>query len=173
VVEGDSWSSELADQNTLRFQHKSRDYRERINLVIRRSDLRDGYEGSEILALDGNDGEDITVHFILHFDPYANLVSTADLHSILLEEITAPEPRYFANLTIDPQSLEIREDIGEMDLLATSSSPLGRGVQVSSTVSPSPRHCEPLKLKYCQSIGYNSTTYPNLLGKFFLLQPNA
>lgn len=53
VVDGDSWTTELADQNSLRFQHRARDYRERINLVIRRSDLRTSYEGSEILALDG------------------------------------------------------------------------------------------------------------------------
>lgn len=53
VINGDTWTSELADQNSLRFQHKTRDYRERINLVIRRSDLRESYEGSEVLALDG------------------------------------------------------------------------------------------------------------------------
>lgn len=49
----DKWSMDLANQNSLRFQQKSRDYRERINLLVRRSDLREAYEGSEILALDG------------------------------------------------------------------------------------------------------------------------
>lgn len=44
---------ELADQNSLRFNHKARDFRERINLIVKRSDLREAYEGSEILALDG------------------------------------------------------------------------------------------------------------------------
>ena len=53
VINGDAWTSELADQNSLRFQHKTRDYRERINLVIRRSDLKESYEGCEVLALDG------------------------------------------------------------------------------------------------------------------------
>lgn len=53
VIEGDRWTPELADQNTLRFQHRARDYRERINLIMRRSDLREPFEGSEILALDG------------------------------------------------------------------------------------------------------------------------
>lgn len=53
VTKGDAWTPELADQNSLRFQHKTRDYRERVNLVIRRSDLRESYEGSEVLALDG------------------------------------------------------------------------------------------------------------------------
>ena len=44
---------DLANQNSLRFQQKSRDYRERINLLVRRSDLKEAYDGSEILALDG------------------------------------------------------------------------------------------------------------------------
>jgi hypothetical protein len=139
--------------------------------------LRDSYEGSEILALDGSDDKNsgdnngITVHFVMHFDPdphVSRLVSTADLHSILLEEITARQPKYFTNISVDPQSLEIKEDVGDMtNLMATSSSPLGRDPHVSSTSTPSPRHCEPLRLKYCQSIGYNTTTYPNLLGMLF------
>lgn len=44
---------DLADHKSQRFQSKGRDYRERINLVIRRSDLREAFERSEILALDG------------------------------------------------------------------------------------------------------------------------
>lgn len=53
MVLNDKWSMELSNQNSMRFQQKSRDYRERINLTLRRSDLREAYEGSEILALDG------------------------------------------------------------------------------------------------------------------------
>lgn len=53
ITAGDAWTPELADQNSLRFQHKQRDYRERINLVVRRSELRDAFDGSEVLALDG------------------------------------------------------------------------------------------------------------------------
>lgn len=53
MVLNDKWSMDLANQNSLRFQHKARDFRERMNLVVRRSDLREAYEGSEILALDG------------------------------------------------------------------------------------------------------------------------
>lgn len=52
-VLNDKWSMDLANQNSLRFQQKARDYRERINLLLRRSDLKEAYDGSEILALDG------------------------------------------------------------------------------------------------------------------------
>ncbi|GAB0099413.1 uncharacterized protein DMENIID0001_152690 [Sergentomyia squamirostris] len=169
VTRGDSWQPELADQNSLRFQHHARDYRERINLVLRRSDLREVYEGCEILALDGiDDRDDLTVHFILHFDPYRGLVSAADLHAIFTEEFESKRPRYFANLSIDPGSLDFKEMMGGFDdLLGTSSSPLGRKDDVdnsSITEKPPPRKCEPVRLHYCRNIGYNFTTYPNFLG---------
>ncbi|XP_049536967.1 uncharacterized protein LOC125951866 [Anopheles darlingi] len=183
VIEGDRWTPELADQKTLRFQHRARDYRERINLIMRRSDLREPFEGSEILALDGNDEPgDLTLHFALYFDPYAELVSAADLHAILMEEISGQERKYFRNLTIDPTSLVIKEVSGtEDDLVGTSaSSPLGGKDSVvpggggagggpadttsSVTVRPPVRKCEPLRLGYCRSVGYNVTTYPNYLG---------
>ncbi|KAL9692665.1 hypothetical protein quinque_016441 [Culex quinquefasciatus] len=168
VVDGDHWTPELADQSTLRFQHKSRDYRERINLIMRRSDLREPYEGSEILALDGNEGEDLTLHFAMYFDPYAELVSAADLHSIMMEEITSDSPRFFRNLTIDPSSLIIKEVLGQFDdIPGTSSSPLGGKDDVVSEVVTTmrpPRKCEPLRLNYCRSVGYNMTTYPNFFG---------
>ncbi|XP_058443626.1 uncharacterized protein LOC131425618 isoform X1 [Malaya genurostris] len=168
VIEGDHWTPELADQNSLRFQHRARDYRERINLIMRRSDLREPYEGSEILALDGNEGEDVTLHFAMYFDPYAELVSSADLHSILMEEIISDHPRYFRNLTIDPSSLVIKEVLGQFDdIPGTSSSPLGGKDdipnEIITTVRP-PRKCEPLRLNYCRSVGYNLTTYPNYFG---------
>ncbi|XP_035790165.1 uncharacterized protein LOC118465757 isoform X2 [Anopheles albimanus] len=178
VIEGDRWTPELADQKTLRFQHRARDYRERINLIMRRSDLREPFEGSEILALDGNDEPgDLTLHFALYFDPYAELVSAADLHAILMEEISGQERKYFRNLTIDPTSLVIKEVSGtEDDLVGTSaSSPLGGKDAVMpgagppdttiTTVRPVPvRKCEPLRLGYCRSVGYNVTTYPNYFG---------
>uniref|UniRef100_A0A182S918 Atrial natriuretic peptide-converting enzyme n=1 Tax=Anopheles maculatus TaxID=74869 RepID=A0A182S918_9DIPT len=169
VIEGDRWTPELADQNTLRFQHRARDYRERINLIMRRSDLREPFEGSEILALDGNEEPgDLTLHFALYFDPYAELVSAADLRSILLEEITGQERKYFRNLTIDPNSLVIKEVSGTGDdVVGTSSSPLGGKdevtVEIVTTARP-PRKCEPLRLGYCRSVGYNVTTYPNFFG---------
>ncbi|XP_055523344.1 uncharacterized protein LOC129717463 [Wyeomyia smithii] len=168
VVEGDHWTPELADQNSSRFQQRARDYRERINLIMRRSDLREPYEGSEILALDGNEGEDVTLHFAMYFDPYADLVSTADLHSILMEEITSDHPRYLRNLTIDPSSLIIKEVLGQFDdIPGTSSSPLGGKDdvinEIITTMRP-PRKCEPLRLSYCRSVGYNFTTYPNIFG---------
>lgn len=53
IIQGDAWTPDLADQNSSKFQHKCRDYRERIDLVVTRSDLKESYEGSEVLALDG------------------------------------------------------------------------------------------------------------------------
>ncbi|XP_075157572.1 uncharacterized protein LOC142230832 [Haematobia irritans] len=167
-VLNDKWSMDLANQNSARFQQKSRDYRERINLLVRRSDLREAYEGSEILALDGfEDKSDILVHFNMVFDPYAGLVSTADLLALFGEEFENPHPRFFGNVTVDPQSLMIKEVTGLIEEPIMSSSPLGgddETTELITTTPRQPRRCEPLKLNYCRSIGYNITTYPNLLG---------
>lgn len=53
MIEGERWIPAFANQNSPIFKASSRDYKERINLVIRKSDLRESYEGCEILALDG------------------------------------------------------------------------------------------------------------------------
>lgn len=53
INEGDKWTPELADQSSLRFQHKAKFYQDGIDSIINRSDLRDGYQRSEVLALDG------------------------------------------------------------------------------------------------------------------------
>jgi len=54
VVRGDTFSPELADPTTEQFRIRTRDYRERLNLVFRRSDLRPAFLGTEVLALDGS-----------------------------------------------------------------------------------------------------------------------
>ncbi|KRK06680.1 uncharacterized protein Dyak_GE15774, isoform B [Drosophila yakuba] len=171
MVLNDKWSMELANQNSMRFQHKARDYRERINLTLRRSDLREAYEGSEILALDGSeDNNNIVVHFNMIFDPYAGLVSSGDLLALFHEEMTQPpqQRRHFANMTVDVASLSIKETTGLIEEPVMSSSPLGGHDEttepvVTTTPAP-PRRCSPLELSYCRQVGYNITTYPNLLG---------
>lgn len=175
MTNGERWHPAFADQNSLEFKASSRDYRERINLVIRKSDLRDSYEGSEILALDGKEeNDDLTVLFALYFEPYAALVSAAELHAILMEEIVSPTPKYFANITIDSSCLEVREinrQRFEDFVLGTSSAPLGinsasaNETPETSTEPSAPLwRCEPMKLDYCRHMGYNVTTYPNYLG---------
>lgn len=53
VVEGDSFASELADPSTEAFRIRSREYRDRLNLIFRRSWLKISFLAAEILALDG------------------------------------------------------------------------------------------------------------------------
>lgn len=149
----------------------ARNYRESINLLLRRSDLRENYEGSEILALDGNEDDNITtVHFMVRFDPYRGLVSTADLLSIFGEEINLENPKYFVNFKVFPMSLDIKELRESFDdVLVVASSSLGNSegsdfaVIGQVRVEPSYR-CEPVKLKYCKFVDYNITVYPNLMG---------
>lgn len=123
-----------------------------------------------ILYSSKEENDDLTVLFAIYFEPYAALLSAAELHAILMEEIISSSPRYFMNLTIDSNSLEIREINRQRleDLPGTTSSPLGvmdiTTNEVSATPASPQYRCEPLKLHYCNSIGYNVTTYPNYLG---------
>lgn len=112
---------------------------------------------------------DMIVHFNLHFDPYLALVSTADLLSVFMEQIGQQMVPQFANLTIDVASLDINEVTGFMgEEPSTNASPLRPEDAASDSSAPKEqkpqRHCESLKLDYCRHIGYNITTYPNLLG---------
>lgn len=53
VTDGDSWTTELADQSSLRFQHRAKFYQDAVDGIINRSDLKEGYKKCEVLALDG------------------------------------------------------------------------------------------------------------------------
>lgn len=71
----------------------------------------------------------------------------------------------------------IKEVTGLIEEPVTSSSPLGISdedliTQPTTTPRP-PRRCEPMRLNYCKSIGYNITTYPNLLGHHSLDEVQA
>ena len=88
--------------------------------------------------------------------------------AIFLEEINAKIPQIFTNLTLDANTLYIHEVSGQqLDVPVTAAAPLGgEDVEVELITVPTQplRRCEPLKLPYCKSIGYNVTTYPNYLG---------
>lgn len=88
--------------------------------------------------------------------------------AIFSEEINSGTSRHFHNITMDPQSLEINEVLGQQSDPVTAAAPLGgdesKAEEPVITLAPPRRRCEPLKLPYCKNIGYNMTTYPNLLG---------
>lgn len=53
VTKGDSFTAELADPSTEAFRIRSREYRDRLNLIFRRSWLKISFLAAEVLALDG------------------------------------------------------------------------------------------------------------------------
>ncbi|XP_063221549.1 atrial natriuretic peptide-converting enzyme-like [Bacillus rossius redtenbacheri] len=161
VLEGDSFQLRLADPSTQQFRRRARDYRERLNLLFRRSDLRVAFDRAEVLALDGVEGKHLVVHFNLHFNPYWYEIQPSHIASILLREATAESPVYFANLTIDPDSIDVRESTAEVTTAAATSEATTPGL---TTASPPPRRCGPLQLEYCSRLAYNTTSYPNKLG---------
>lgn len=53
VLQGDSFSPQLADTTSINFVNHARDYREMLNLLFRRSELASSFSKTEVLALDG------------------------------------------------------------------------------------------------------------------------
>lgn len=53
VTAGDSFAADLADPSTEAFRIRVREYRDRLTLAFRRSNLRVSFIACEILALDG------------------------------------------------------------------------------------------------------------------------
>ncbi|KAJ1532192.1 hypothetical protein ONE63_000813 [Megalurothrips usitatus] len=163
VARGDSFSPPLADPNTAQFRERARNYRERLNVLFRRSPVRTGFVGTEVLALDGVEGEDLVVHFTLRFDSYygANVAVPDLLH--IMHAVTVNGAPILDGLEVDPKSLLFREE-GQGDLPTaprTSTTP----ATTTTTEPPPPRRCAPVGLDYCRrGLPYNATSYPNVLG---------
>ncbi|KRT83780.1 hypothetical protein AMK59_3853, partial [Oryctes borbonicus] len=154
---------EMADPSTERFKIRARDYRERLNLLFRRSYLRHGFSGTEILALDGIEGKDLIVHFNVHIDPTYIDADADDLKELLRKEITLEESLYFRNLTIDAKSLEVKESDTPIHSTTTPKATTPKPEPVTKLPEP-PRRCSKLQLPYCNRLPYNITTYPNIFG---------
>jgi len=185
VIEGDYFTMNLTDQNSIEFLEKAREYRERINLLISRSEFRKYYDGCEILALDGHifdernqlTTKDLIVHFLLNFDPKSDEMfgGVEELRRLFVAEFqtsatSANGARFFKNLMMDLNEFQLKEvNFGKLDdIFAMSSAHYGNVHDISSAseeikILPH-RTCEPVKLKFCRQIGYNMTTFPNLLG---------
>lgn len=159
VVKGDTFNAELADPSTNKFKNRSRDYRERLNLLFRRSSVRHGYMGTEVLALDGTEDKDLIVHFNIHINPYYVEIRAKDLKDIIANEISIAESLFFKNLTIDAKSLEVKP---ENELPQVTSTTLIMVTEAVTNKPKPPRRCFPLELDYCKKLSYNVTTYPNI-----------
>lgn len=83
VTAGDNWTTELADQSSMRFQYRAKFYQDAIDQMINRSDLKEGYKRSEVLALDGyNSFIEVTFsafHIFIHLEYFPVLVMTTEL----------------------------------------------------------------------------------------------
>ncbi|CAG9761004.1 unnamed protein product [Ceutorhynchus assimilis] len=164
VIDGDVFSTELADPSTNKFKKISKDYKERLNLLFRRSPVKHGYRGTEVLALDGTENKDLIVYFDIKIDPTYVEIKAEDLEAILSNEISVEESLFFKNLTIDVNSLEVKPSD---DLPQTMTTTLPTTAMSDAVVTHSPyvpRKCAPLNLRYCNNLNYNVTTYPNYLG---------
>ncbi|KAL1140532.1 hypothetical protein AAG570_000462 [Ranatra chinensis] len=157
VKEGDVYVPDLADPSTEHFRLRAREYREGLNLWLRRSELKSAFLNTDILAFDGEESEDLKVHFNLHFNVRRLDVTPEDITKVLTSETS-----YLGNRTIDPDSVFVQEanSTGPENSKTASISEL-----VTTTPNlPPPRRCASMDLPYCTALHANMTSYPNIVG---------
>ncbi|KYM94557.1 Atrial natriuretic peptide-converting enzyme [Cyphomyrmex costatus] len=162
VTKGDSFTAELADPSTEAFRIRSREYRDRLNLIFRRSWLKLSFLASDVLALDGVEGRDLVVHFDVRFDPRYQTITTGNIVDILSRELNPETSRYLTNLTIEAKSLEVQESLKALNAQNSPQSTVS--TLPPTTTAPPPRKCSKLDLSYCKHLPYNISSYPNMLG---------
>lgn len=156
----------------MEFIEKSRTFRERINLLILRSNLRKYYDGCEILAFDERNDASLIIHFLLNFDPIAK-VTSEELRKMFAKEFEMKkfQASFFKNMKID--HLQIKEiNFFKFDDFLVKSSAQSIDIdenlhdeEFHQTQMFSLRTCEPIKLEFCRHIiNYNLTTFPNFIG---------
>ncbi|KAK9878122.1 hypothetical protein WA026_021139 [Henosepilachna vigintioctopunctata] len=160
IIDGDVYTNELADPTSRNFKIRSRDYRERLNLLFKRSSIKHGFGGSEILALDGTQNKDLVIHFTLNVDPtYTEEVDRKVLENIILNDIKEGESIIFKDLKIAEDSVNIMPN----NEITTESSSLSTEIFFEPTTEPEPpRECVPNDLPYCSKMNYKMTSYPNI-----------
>lgn len=92
------------------------------------------------------EGKDLVVHFDIHVDPVYVDVEASDLKKILQNELNLAESLYFQNLTIDPNTLEVKAS----DVIPTPTTVVPSTMFVTQAVSQTaapPRRCYPLGIR--------------------------
>lgn len=96
-------------------------------------------------------------------DPGFTIIEAPDLERILTQELNLENSPTFANLTIDSTSLDVQKNYS--GTTTTTPEPATKAMTPASTTRPPPpRKCQQVRLKYCSSLPYNVTSYPNILG---------
>uniref|UniRef100_T1H9A8 Uncharacterized protein n=1 Tax=Rhodnius prolixus TaxID=13249 RepID=T1H9A8_RHOPR len=165
VTKGDVFTMELADPVTDVYRIKARDYRESINLWLRRSELRPTFQYTDILAFDGEEGGHLVVHFNLYFNMRKIKISAKDVKQVLTRE-----SNYLGNRTVDPLSIKLQEVKGDAHLGVSSTAKSAAELITSTPVSVPQRTCAPMELNYCNRYVANYTSYPNIVGHYNMEQ---
>ncbi|XP_046395230.1 atrial natriuretic peptide-converting enzyme [Ischnura elegans] len=141
----------------------SRDLRERVNLIFRRSKVRSAFVGSKVVALHGLGDGDLGFHSEIIFDTKwldnesGEPLNAANVHRILEQELFPPTRVYFANITVDPKSLYVQEEGAQVETTTSAQS------REETTMTPEPpRWCEEGKLKYC-AVGNGAESVSTLI----------
>lgn len=170
VTRGDDYQGPLDDVLSPEFVRKADFYRNILDTLYRRSWLKENFRQSEILAF-GRDERGLLVHFNLRLAGDGGPSPTAtDLYVVLIEEVRKTDSDLLAGLRIDHRSIHIREREAD-DRAPTVWTPRKHypGYLERPTTSPATpvevdRRCVAIQLDFCQTLSYNATSYPNLVG---------
>ncbi|CAG7629725.1 unnamed protein product [Allacma fusca] len=109
VVTGDTYDTNLTNQNAALFQERASMYKDMIDSLYSQSLVKNAFLGTEILAFDGLVDGPMTVFFNLHVDTHRIRVDAGDLFIIFADAIRNSDGVLRGNITVDQDTLEIQE----------------------------------------------------------------
>ncbi|XP_074601208.1 atrial natriuretic peptide-converting enzyme isoform X2 [Brevipalpus obovatus] len=191
VTRGDSYNTKYEKRSSEEFRETAKLYKDRLDTLYSDSRLTKAFKRSEIIALEKTPkqgSDDLVVHFNLIFSPLSRpSIGPVDVYMVLGEEVSSPRKKAMKNITIDQNSIDIRERKSEghrRGLFYTSSSSFPASAQflenpdpwesrtqfpgllegLSTEATPPPRRCARIGLPFCSVLPYNYTSYPNIVG---------
>jgi len=153
-----------------------------LNQLYNDSHYAKAFSRAEIIALEKrkSGGDDVIVHFNLHLSSQRPDIDAADLFVVLGDEILNNKRGIFKNISIDYDSIDVQERKFPRASSALSAAFVrnhpwesktrfpGLLEGLSTDPTPPPRRCQEIGLQYCNSLSYNKTSYPNIVGHWNL-----
>ncbi|XP_054168207.1 uncharacterized protein LOC128965526, partial [Oppia nitens] len=177
ITNGEPYTRNFERSDSQEFKSTAEKVQLKLNQLFNNSHYAKAFSRSEIIALERkrDNRDDVVVHFNIHMSAQRPDIDEADLFLVLGEEILNSKLGVFKNWTIDYNSLDIQERRYSRDSPEASSALLANpweyrtkfpglleGLPLAAT--PSPRKCTTISVNICNSLSYNKTSYPNIVG---------
>ncbi len=177
ITNGEPYTKKFEKSDSEEFKSTALRVQSKLNHLFNDSHYAKAFSRCEIIALERrkDNNDDVIVHFNIHMTAQRPDIDAADLFLVLGDEILNGKIGVFKNWTIDYNSLDIQERRFSRESPESSSALLRNpwehrtrfpglleGLPIVAT--PSPRKCTAIGLPFCNSLSYNKTSYPNIIG---------